>query len=97
VAHDSFSDGLLEGPSYTRPVVWRGRAVPAVLRCGNHAAIARWRRDRALERTAQRRPELLAALPPDALDAADRALLAALEGVPRIGTAAEQGGDLHVE
>jgi tRNA (guanine37-N1)-methyltransferase len=75
---DSFSDGLLEGPSYTRPEVWRGHPVPDVLRSGNHAAVARWRRDRALERTAARRPELLAALPADALDAADRALLAAL-------------------
>ena len=77
-AQDSFSDGLLEGPSYTRPEVWRGHAVPAVLRSGNHAAVARWRRDRALERTAVRRPELLAALPDGALDAADRALLAGL-------------------
>jgi tRNA (guanine37-N1)-methyltransferase len=75
---DSFSDGLLEGPSYTRPEVWRGHAVPAVLRSGNHAAIARWRRDRALERTASRRPELLAALPDGALDAADRTLLGSL-------------------
>ena len=49
---DSFSDGLLEGPAYTRPESWRGLAVPDVLRSGNHAAIARWRRDRALERTA---------------------------------------------
>jgi len=73
---DSFSDGLLEGPAYTRPEVWRDRPVPAVLRSGNHAAIARWRRDRALERTAARRPELLAALPDGALDAADRAVLA---------------------
>jgi tRNA (guanine37-N1)-methyltransferase len=74
---DSFSDGLLEGPAYTRPPTWRGREVPEVLRGGNHAAIARWRRDRALERTAVRRPDLLAALPSDALDSADRALLAA--------------------
>src|SRR5205085_7120755 len=72
---DSFSDGLLEGPCYTRPEVWRGREVPAVLRSGNHAAIARWRRDRAVERTATRRPDLLAALPPGALDGADRAVL----------------------
>jgi tRNA (guanine37-N1)-methyltransferase len=72
---DSFSDGLLEGPCYTRPEVWRGRAVPAVLRSGDHAAIARWRRDQALERTATRRPDLLAALAPEELDAADRALL----------------------
>jgi tRNA (guanine37-N1)-methyltransferase len=76
-AEDSFSDGLLEGPSYTRPEVWRELAVPDVLRGGNHAAIARWRRDRALERTRDRRPDLLDALGPEALDAADRAALAA--------------------
>jgi tRNA (guanine37-N1)-methyltransferase len=75
---DSFSDGLLEGPAYTRPETWRGLAVPQVLRSGNHAAIARWRRDRALERTARRRPDLLAALPEEALDAADRAFLEGL-------------------
>jgi len=77
-AEDSFSDGLLEGPSYTRPEVWRGRAVPEVLRSGNHGAVARWRRDRALERTARRRPDLLAALPDGALDADDKAVLADL-------------------
>ncbi|MBW0093466.1 tRNA (guanosine(37)-N1)-methyltransferase TrmD [Pseudonocardia sp. KRD-184] len=77
---DSFSDGLLEGPAYTRPVSWRGLDVPDVLRSGNHAAIARWRRDRALERTAARRPDLLDALPDDALDRADRAFLAGLDG-----------------
>ncbi len=77
-AEDSFSDGLLEGPAYTRPEVWRDLAVPDVLRSGNHAAIDRWRRDQALERTAERRPELLEALPDGALDAADRALLASL-------------------
>ena len=78
-AEDSFSDGLLEGPAYTRPEVWRDLPVPAVLRSGDHAAVARWRRDRALERTAQRRPDLLAALPPGSLDKADRAVLAALD------------------
>jgi tRNA (guanine37-N1)-methyltransferase len=72
---DSFSDGLLEGPCYTRPEVWRGLAVPDVLRSGNHAAIARWRRDEALTRTYHRRPELLDALPEGALDAKDRARL----------------------
>ena len=77
---DSFSDGLLEGPAYTRPVSWRGLDVPDVLRSGNHAAIARWRRDRALERTAARRPDLLGALSEDALDRADRAFLAGLDG-----------------
>ncbi|MCW2717022.1 MAG: tRNA (guanine37-N1)-methyltransferase [Pseudonocardiales bacterium] len=75
---DSFSDGLLEGPSYTRPVTWRGHEVPDVLRSGNHGAIARWRRDRALERTAARRPDLLAVLPDEALDKADRAFLGTL-------------------
>ena len=72
---DSFSDGLLEGPSYTRPEVWRDLAVPEVLRSGNHAAINRWRRDQALERTLRRRPDLLAALPEGAFDKHDRALL----------------------
>ena len=76
---DSFSDGLLEGPAYTRPETWRGLAVPDVLRGGNHAAIARWRRDRALERTARRRPDLLEALPADALDAVDRGFLEGLQ------------------
>ncbi|TDP97381.1 tRNA (guanosine(37)-N1)-methyltransferase TrmD [Labedaea rhizosphaerae] len=72
---DSFSDGLLEGPSYTRPEVWRGLAVPEVLRSGNHALIDRWRRDQALARTYERRPDLLAALPEDALDQHDHAVL----------------------
>ncbi len=76
---DSFSDGLLEGPSFTRPEVWRERAVPDVLRSGNHAAIARWRRDRSLERTFDRRPDLLGALPPEAFDKHDRAVLRSLE------------------
>ncbi|AXB44254.1 tRNA (guanosine(37)-N1)-methyltransferase TrmD [Amycolatopsis albispora] len=75
---DSFSDGLLEGPSYTRPEVWRELAVPEVLRSGNHALIDRWRRDRALERTAERRPELLSRLPEGSLDKHDLALLARL-------------------
>jgi tRNA (guanine37-N1)-methyltransferase len=72
---DSFSDGLLEGPSFTRPEVWREFAVPDVLRSGNHAAISRWRRDRSLERTFERRPDLLEQLPEGALDKHDRALL----------------------
>lgn len=79
-AQDSFSDGLLEGPCYTRPEVWRGRDVPAVLRSGDHAAIARWRRDRALQRTAIRRPDLLDAVAPEQLDDADRAVLDGLRG-----------------
>jgi tRNA (guanine37-N1)-methyltransferase len=75
VEEDSFSDGLLEGPAYTRPEVWRDHPVPPVLLSGNHGAIDRWRRDEALRRTAARRPDLLAALPPARLDRRDRAVL----------------------
>ena len=59
---ESFADGLLEGPSYTRPeVLPDGTAVPAVLLSGHHGEIARWRRERSLELTARRRPDLLVA------------------------------------
>jgi tRNA (guanine37-N1)-methyltransferase len=75
VEFDSHADGLLEGPSYTRPSSWRGHEVPPVLLSGDHAAIARWRRAESLRRTAARRPDLLGALPPDALTDAERALL----------------------
>ncbi|PLX98683.1 MAG: tRNA (guanosine(37)-N1)-methyltransferase TrmD [Desulfuromonas sp.] len=71
-AGDSFSDGLLEYPQYTRPEDFRGWPVPDVLRSGNHAAIARWRRQEQLRRTYQRRPELLEATD---LDAEDRRML----------------------
>lgn len=64
VRDDSFAagsmQGLLEGPVYTRPPVWRGRAVPDVLLSGDHAAITRWRQEQARRRTADRRPDLLA-------------------------------------
>src|SRR6478736_4151502 len=56
---DSHSDGLLEGPSYTRPPSWRGLDVPPVLRSGDHAKVAAWRREQAERRTQERRPELL--------------------------------------
>ncbi len=56
---ESFIDGLLEGPQYTKPPEFRGQTVPDVLRSGNHQEIARWRRQQALIRTRQRRPELL--------------------------------------
>jgi tRNA (guanine37-N1)-methyltransferase len=59
-AEESFADGLLEYPHYTRPASFRGWEVPEVLRSGDHARIARWRRGRALARTLDRRPELLA-------------------------------------
>ena len=58
-ADESFSAGLLEYPQYTRPPEFRGRVVPEVLRSGDHAAIARWRQERALEATTARRPDLL--------------------------------------
>lgn len=57
---DSFTDGLLDCPHYTRPEVYEGEEVPAVLLSGDHAAIRRWRRRQSLERTLKRRPELLA-------------------------------------
>lgn len=57
---ESFANGLLDWPHYTRPEVWDGREVPAVLTGGNHAVIARWRLKQALGRTWARRPDLLA-------------------------------------
>ena len=56
---ESHEDGLLEYPSYTKPATWRDREVPPVLLSGNHAAIARWRHEQQLERTARVRPDLL--------------------------------------
>jgi tRNA (guanine37-N1)-methyltransferase len=72
---DSHAWGLLEYPHYTRPAVFRGWAVPEVLLSGNHAAIARWRREQALRRTLERRPDLLERAP---LTEEDRAFLARL-------------------
>lgn len=72
-AQDSFCDGLLDWPHYTRPEEWRGVRVPEVLLSGNHAGIARWRRKQALARTWARRPDLLAET---ALSKEDRELLA---------------------
>jgi len=72
---ESHVDGLLEAPVYTKPAGFRGLEVPEVLRSGDHAKIARWRRDQALLRTAERRPDLIAALPPEALDKRDRSVL----------------------
>jgi tRNA (guanine37-N1)-methyltransferase len=73
---DSFADGLLEGPSYTRPERFRDAAVPPVLLSGHHAEVARWRRSEALRRTLARRPDLLASAP---LSDEDRAELRRLE------------------
>jgi tRNA (guanine37-N1)-methyltransferase len=69
---DSFVDGLLEYPHYTRPAEFMGMKVPEVLLSGNHAEIARWRRREQLRRTLQRRPDLLDL---DRLSDEDRALL----------------------
>ena len=57
-AQESFMDGMLDYPSYTRPAVFRGVTVPEVLLSGNHAAIAEWRREASRERTRARRPDL---------------------------------------
>jgi tRNA (guanine37-N1)-methyltransferase len=69
---DSFADGLLEYPQYTRPETFRGASIPSVLTSGHHAEVERWRRREALRRTLERRPDLLASAP---LDDADRAIL----------------------
>ena len=58
-AEESFSNGLLEYPQYTRPPTFRGLDVPAILTSGDHGAVARWRHDQAIERTRRRRPDLL--------------------------------------
>lgn len=83
---ESFADGLLEYPHYTKPAEVRGRAVPAVLLSGDHARIARWRRAQALRRTMARRPDLIARR--GGLSEADEAVLAefpAMEGDGRSG------------
>jgi tRNA (guanine37-N1)-methyltransferase len=72
---DSFATGLLEYPQYTRPAAFRGEGVPEILASGDHAKVARWRREQALLRTWQRRPDLLDSAP---LSAPDRAFLARL-------------------
>jgi len=73
---DSFADGLLEGPSYTRPERFRDASVPPVLLSGHHAEVARWRRSEALRRTLARRPDLLRTAP---LNDEDRAELRRLQ------------------
>ena len=59
IAEESFADGLLEYPQFTRPADFEGRAVPPVLTSGNHGAVARWRRAMSLKRTIERRPDLI--------------------------------------
>ena len=72
---ESHEQGLLEYPQYTRPREYRGEAVPDALLSGDHARIRKWRRERALERTLHRRPDMLEAAP---LDQADEAFLRGL-------------------
>jgi tRNA (guanine37-N1)-methyltransferase len=73
---ESFSEGLLEEPQYTRPAQWRGVDVPDILRSGDHAKVNRWRRAMALRRTLDRRPDLL---DESELTAADRKILGEFE------------------
>ncbi|MGI6343682.1 MAG: tRNA (guanosine(37)-N1)-methyltransferase TrmD [Bacillota bacterium] len=77
--HDSFSDGLLEHPHYTRPPEFQGLAVPEILLSGDHGKIAAWRHRESLRRTLERRPELLQRLE---LSPADREELARLQREP---------------
>jgi tRNA (guanine37-N1)-methyltransferase len=74
---ESHAEGLLEYPQYTRPEEFRGQKVPEVLRSGNHAAIARWRRKESLRRTLERRPDLLERAD---LSREDRVLLEEIRG-----------------
>ncbi len=73
-ANDSHASGLLEGAHYTRPAEFRGWEVPAVLRSGNHAKVAEWRREQALLRTLERRPDMLKGI---VLNEKDKAFLVA--------------------
>lgn len=92
---ESFADGLLEYPHYTRPADFRGWAVPEVLRSGDHARVERWRRAQALARTLARRSDLIAAR--GGLDDNDRALLAEFglaapdDGVLAVGDSGDSG------
>jgi tRNA (guanine37-N1)-methyltransferase len=75
LVEESHADGLLEAPVYTKPPTWRDLPVPEILRSGDHARIARWRRDQALLRTARRRPDLLDGPAAPGLDRRDRDVL----------------------
>ena len=79
---DSFAEGLLDWPHYTRPAEWRGQAVPEALLSGDHGRIRRWRRREALRATRERRPELLARA---RLTAEDQALIREIEDADRAG------------
>ncbi|MCI2264582.1 tRNA (guanosine(37)-N1)-methyltransferase TrmD [Sediminivirga luteola] len=78
LAEESHENGLLEAPVYTKPAEWRGLSVPEELLSGHHARIARYRRDESLRRTAEVRPDLIAALDVRTLDAHDLQVLSVL-------------------
>ncbi len=89
---DSHATGLLEGPHYTRPVEFRGMRVPEILLSGHHARIERWRRDQALKRTLERRPDLLARAE---LSKEDRRVLDALRAEQAVESAGDQESNPH--
>ena len=89
---DSFATGLLEYPHYTRPATFRGEGIPEILASGDHAKVARWRREQALLRTWRRRPDLLNSAP---LSAADRAFLARLEAEAAAQASHEPGAGVE--
>ena len=76
---ESHWDGLLEYPQYSRPEIWHGRAVPEVLRSGNHELVARWRRKQSILRTMHRRPDLFARLELPHKTRAEKKFIAELE------------------
>ena len=82
LVEESYEDGLLEYPVFTKPPKWRGHGIPEVLLSGHHEQVARWRRDERLRRTALRRPDLIARLDRTGLDARDREVLAQFQADP---------------
>ena len=92
LTEESHADGLLEAPAFTKPASWRGRDVPEVLLSGHHGAIARWRRDASLRRTAAVRADLIERLDVSRLDDRDLAVLAECGWVPVDGRC-ERGQD----
>jgi tRNA (guanine37-N1)-methyltransferase len=90
LVEESYEDGLLEYPVFTKPPQWRGYGIPEVLLSGHHGHIARWRRDQRLRRTALRRPDMIARLDLADLDARDREVLAEVISNHAEGTPAAQ-------
>jgi tRNA (guanine37-N1)-methyltransferase len=89
---ESHAGGMLEAPAFTKPATWQGLEVPEVLRSGHHGEVARWRRAASLRRTAQVRPDLIAALSPVGMDDDEVTLLAELGWVPEHGRFRPLGG-----